>query len=116
MVADPHRDAVLQLTRFIPLDGQLADYRLYALLAPHLGNRGAGNTAWTGEHKGVPMLFAERRGRTLALAGSAPWQARSVGFVGSSDGWQDVARNRRLTSMPRSSCRGSASIGRGRRS
>jgi glucoamylase len=97
IVADPRRDAVLQLTRFTPLDGPRADYHVYALLAPHLGNCGRGNTAWTGEHKGVPMLFAERDGRALALACSAPWVGRSVGFVGASDGWQDLAHHRRLT-------------------
>ena len=54
----PPRDALLQRTRFVPLKGTLADYHLYVLLAPHLGNRGAGNTAWVGDYKGVPMLFA----------------------------------------------------------
>ena len=33
-----------------------------------------------GDYKGVPMLFAERYGFALALACSAPWLARSVGF------------------------------------
>jgi hypothetical protein len=36
-----------------------ADYHLYALLSPHLANRG-GNTAWVDDFKGVPMLFGER--------------------------------------------------------
>jgi hypothetical protein len=53
---------VLQRTRFVPLQGTLDDYHLYMLLAPHLGNRGAGNTAWVGDYKGIPMLFAEREG------------------------------------------------------
>ena len=69
---------------------------LYALLAPHLNNHGAGNTAWVGDYKGVPMLFAERDGYALALACSAPWLARSVGFVGSSDGWQQLRAHGRL--------------------
>lgn len=90
ILADPRRDAVLQQTRFIPREGLTADYRLYVLLAPHLGNHGAGNTGWVGEYKGVPMLFAERDGNALALACSAGWLKRSVGFVGFSDGWQDL--------------------------
>ena len=65
-------------------------YRLFALLAPHLCNRGAGNTAWVGAYEGVPMLLAERAGDALALACSAPWLARSAGYVGSTDGWQDL--------------------------
>jgi len=67
------------------------------LLAPHLANHGAGNTAWRGEYKGIPMLFAERDGYALALACSAPWIARSVGFVGVSDGWQQLRADKRLT-------------------
>ena len=90
IVVDPQRDALLQLSRFSALQGALSDYHLYVLLAPHLGNHGAGNTAWLGDYKGHPMLFAERDGTALALACSVPWLKRSVGFVGSSDGWQDL--------------------------
>ena len=37
------------------------------------------------------MLFAERAGTALALACSVPWRLRSAGgFVGASDGWQDL--------------------------
>ncbi|HSB06474.1 MAG TPA: glucan 1,4-alpha-glucosidase [Thermodesulfobacteriota bacterium] len=97
IVSDPRRDVVLQYTRFVPLKGKLDDYHIYVLLAPHLGNRGTGNTAWIGDYKGVPMLFAEREGNNLALGCSAPWLKRSVGFVGFSDGWQDLARNKRMT-------------------
>ena len=97
IIASPHRDAVMQRTRFTPLQGKLEDYHLYALLAPHLGNRGSGNTAFVGEYKGVPMLFAERKGLALALACSAPWLQRSAGFVGFSDGWQDLKQNKQLT-------------------
>ena len=31
------------------------------------------------------------------LACSAPWLNRSVGFVGVSDGWQDLIRHKRMT-------------------
>ena len=97
IVSDPQRDVVWQHTQFTAQQGQLADYYLYALLAPHLGNRGAGNTGWVGEYKGIPMLFAERDGYALALACSAPWLARSVGFAGQSDGWQDLQRHKTMT-------------------
>jgi glucoamylase len=88
--AEPWRDVVLQRVRFVPLDGTRGDFRLYVLLAPHLANRGSGNTAWAGHYRGQPMLFAERYHHALALASTAPWLARSVGFVGVSDGWQDT--------------------------
>ena len=96
IIADPARHAVLQRTRFTPLLGRIDDYHLHVLAAPHLRNRGAGNTAWVGEHKGVPMLLASRRGCALALAGTAPWLARSAGFVGVSDGWQDLVTHHRM--------------------
>jgi glucoamylase len=94
--ADPARHAVLQRTRFVPLQGRLDDYHLHVVLAPHLGNRGGGNTAWVGEHKGIPMLLARRHGHALALACSAPWLGRSAGFVGVSDGWQDLTAHHRM--------------------
>lgn len=97
ILSDPQRDCLLQQTRFSPQLGQLQDYRLYVLLAPHLGNQGADNSAWIDEYKGVPMLFAEREGNALALACSAPWLRRSVGFVGFSDGWQDLVAHKQMT-------------------
>jgi len=96
VVADPSSDVVLQRVRFTALQGDAADYRLFALLAPHLNNRGAGNTAWIGDYKGTPVLFAERGECALALACSVPWLARSVGFVGVSDGWQQLSRDGRM--------------------
>jgi len=97
VLSDPWRDVVLQRMRFIPRMNTLANYSVYVLLAPHLANRGSGNTAWLGAYKGTPMLFAEHGGYALALACSAPWLARSVGFVGVSDGWQQLRADKRLT-------------------
>ncbi len=92
ILVDPTRPAVLQKIVFTPLVGALADYRVYALLAPHLVNGGADNSAWLGDYKGTDVLFASGRGRTsLALASSLPWKSRSAGFVGVSDGWQQLS-------------------------
>jgi glucoamylase len=96
ILTDPWRDVVMQRVRFVPLQGTLDEFHLYVLLAPHLANAGAGNTAWVGDYKGCPMLFAERDHHALALASSAPWLARSAGFVGVSDGWQELHANKRL--------------------
>jgi glucoamylase len=97
VLADPRRSVVLQRVRFVPLQGSLSDYHLYALLAPHINNMGADNTAWVGEMKGVPMLLASRDDTALALASSAPWLKRSAGFVGTSDGWQDLNDHFQMT-------------------
>ncbi len=43
------------------------------------------------------MMFASGSGTVLALASDVPWRSRSVGYVGVSDGWQDVRRNGRPT-------------------
>ena len=96
ILTDPWRDVVLQRIRFVPLEGTLSDFRLHVLLAPHLANRGSGNTGWAGDYKGTSMLLAERDHYALALASSAPWLARSAGFVGASDGWQELHANKRL--------------------
>lgn len=97
IITDPVRDALLQSVRFVPLEGELDDYGLYVLLAPHLGNHGSANTGWVGDFKGTPMLFAQRGDNTLALACSVPWLNRSAGYVGFSDGWQDLQRHKQMT-------------------
>lgn len=94
---DPRRDVVVQRVRFQALKGAAGDYRLYALLAPHLVNRGADNTGWVGDYKGFPMLFAEGAGTALALGCSVPFVRRSVGYVGAADAWHDLSANFRLT-------------------
>jgi glucoamylase len=91
VLTDPYRNVVLQKVRFEAAQGQISDYRLYALLSPHLANCGYGNTGWVGDYKGVPMFFAEHDGTALALACSVPWKKMSVGYVGASDGWQDLS-------------------------
>jgi glucoamylase len=93
VLTDPYRNVVLQKVRFEPLQGQLSDYHLYALLSPHLANAGYGNTGWVGDYKGVPMCFAEHADTALAMACSVSWTSLSVGFVGVSDGWQDLSQH-----------------------
>jgi glucoamylase len=97
IVTDPQRDAVLQHTRFTAQEGTLSDYKLYILLAPHLGNQGKDNTAWFADFEGAPLLFAQRNGTALALACTSPWLKRSAGYVGSSDGWQDLRAHKQMT-------------------
>ena len=97
IVADPRGDVVLQRISLTALQGALGDYHLYALLAPHLNNLGSDNTAWVSDYKGVPVLFAARTGSALALVSSVPWLGRSVGFVGFTDGWQELRAHKQLT-------------------
>jgi len=96
IITDPCRDTLLQRINFFPMNKKRKDFKLFMLLAPHLGNTGAGNTAWVGDYKGLPMLFAQRGEVSLALACSIPWKKGSAGFVGASDGWQDLKQNKEM--------------------
>ncbi|WP_254020614.1 glucan 1,4-alpha-glucosidase [Mesorhizobium escarrei] len=96
IITDPERPVLLQEISFTLLRGPVADHRVYALLAPHLVNAGMGNTAWVGDYEGKPVLFASGRRACLALASSLPWGACSAGYVGVSDGWQQLRRDGRL--------------------
>jgi glucoamylase len=74
----------------------------YALLAPHLGGTGMDNRAQVVSYRGRRLLWAEQGPYALALAAVTPQQQEafgraSVGYVGSTDGWQDFAHNGRLT-------------------
>jgi glucoamylase len=98
IVTDPKRDVVLQRIKFEvlkPVEGRT--YRVFALLAPHLVNKGADNTGWRGDFKGIPMLFATGGVSALAFAPSVPWKRMSAGFVGFSDGWQDISHHKQMT-------------------
>ena len=95
VLTDHHADVVMQRIRLEVMDGP--PLRLFALLAPHLVNGGANNTAWIGDYKGHRMLFAENDGTRLALGCSLPFLACTVGFVGASDGWQMLHRSGWLT-------------------
>src|SRR5579863_2326212 len=95
ILSDQRADVVTQQIRLEILDG--SKLRLFALLAPHLVNAGAHNTAWIGDYKGHRLLFAEGSGTRLALGCSRPFPACSVGFVGSSDGWQMLHSDGHIT-------------------
>jgi glucoamylase len=90
VITDPERDVLIQRIRFRALTGRVEDYRLFALLAPHICNQGYGNDGWAERYKGVPMLFARRQDVALALACDIEWNAMSCGFVGVNDGWRQV--------------------------
>lgn len=94
---DPYRNVLLQEIEFIPLKGNLQDYHLYALLAPHILNSGWHNHAWIGDFKGYPTLFAKQHSLCMAMASDPPFTNMSCGYVGVSDAWQDISVNKRMT-------------------
>ena len=98
--ADEERDAVLVQARLVERGRRprgAGALRLYALVAPHLGRTGADNEIWVEEGLGGSVLVAAHHATALALAASPGPTRAGVGFVGASDGWQDFARNGRMS-------------------
>ena len=94
VLTDPHRSVLLVHTRLEVLDESLrGKLRLYALLAPHIARYGAGNSGWCSEIGATRLLHAQREAGHLVMACTAGFSRRSVGYVGASDGWQDVMGN-----------------------
>ncbi|MGD9545614.1 MAG: glycoside hydrolase family 15 protein [Methylocystis sp.] len=87
LLPDPRRDVLL--IRF-DVEGP---YRLAIVAAPHLGENGIDNSAWVEDG----ALVATAAGASLCVAADAPMVDLSVGYVGATDGWQDLARHGRLT-------------------
>jgi glucoamylase len=94
VLADPDRPVLLVHTRLEILDESLeGKLQLYALLAPHIARYGAGNSGWCTEISAMKLLRAERGDFHLVMGCSTGFSRRSVGFVGFSDGWQDLMDN-----------------------
>ncbi|MGE5247697.1 MAG: glycoside hydrolase family 15 protein, partial [Verrucomicrobiota bacterium] len=96
VLSDPHLPCVLVRTR---LDGEAAfldGLKLYVLCAPHLGGGGAGNNGYVREFAGRKILTAEKDGVWLALGATVPFSRLSCGYVGRSDGWTDLAADRKM--------------------
>jgi glucoamylase len=87
VLPDPLRDVLLVRYRIA------GPYRVSVILAPHLGSTGRGNSAWVDDGVG----FARNGGHALCLAGDQPLEQLSCGYVGASDGWQDLHRHGQLT-------------------
>ncbi len=97
VISDPHLPCVLQHTRLTGNAEFLSGLRLYVLCAPHLENGGWHNNGYVFSMAGRRLLLAERNGTWLAIAASIPFRGLSCGYVGESDGWQDLSRHFRMT-------------------
>ncbi len=94
IVVDPHSPVLLMHTRLEILDPKLrGKLRLYALLAPHLKGTGKNNSArWCGLD-GRKLFDAQREDVDMSFGCTPDFTKRSVGYVGFSDGWQDLMDN-----------------------
>ena len=91
VLADPHSSVLLMRVRLeIPDESLRGKLRLFALLAPHLDGQGADNTAGWLDLGERTLLHAEREDTHLVFGSDRGFAKRSVGYVGTSDGWQDL--------------------------
>jgi glucoamylase len=90
VLTDPHRSVLLVHTRIEIMDESLRDkLRIYSLLAPH----GAANSAHCFEIGASALMHAQRANVHLVTGCTSGFVRRSVGYVGASDGWQDLRDN-----------------------
>lgn len=94
IVVDPHSSVLLMHTRLDVLDPKLrGKLSLYALLAPHMKGTGKNNTAWWCGLDGRKLFDVQREDIDLSFGCTPDFTRRSVGYVGFSDGWQDLMDN-----------------------
>ncbi len=96
IISDPHQPCVLVHTKVEGDEDFLERLKIFVLLAPHLDVSGSGNSAQRMRVNGENLLVAWRNGIALAMGADVGFSHTSCGFVGYSDGWQDLRDNFRL--------------------
>jgi glucoamylase len=96
IISDPHQPCVLIHAQVEGDPDFLKKLRIYALLAPHLEVGGYGNSASRFRTAGQNVLVAWKAGKFLAMGANVGFNKTSCGFVGHSDGWQDLHKDFRL--------------------
>jgi glucoamylase len=96
IICDPHHSVVLTHVKLEGHEDLLPRLKVYALLAPHLNDGGAGNNARALDIAGKKVLLAWKNEWSLALSASCGFSRVSCGFVGASDGWRDLMDNFRM--------------------
>jgi len=90
IISNPHHPVLIIHAVLEGDEKVLSRLQLYALLAPHLDGGGAGNSARTLEVAGKRSFIAWKDGISLAMICDAGFCKTSCGYVGTSDGWQDL--------------------------
>ena len=96
VIGDPHQACVLMHTRVEATPAISDKLRLFALLAPHLEGSGRGNYGNVVQTPWGKVLAAHKGDTWLVLAASVPFLRCSCGYVGTTDGWQDLAKDFRM--------------------
>jgi glucoamylase len=95
-IADPHHPVVLMNVKFTGDEAVLSRLKCYVLLAPHLNVGGAGNSARSIDVAGDRCLLAWKGGTSLAMGADCGFTRSSCGYVGSSDGYQDLIKDMQM--------------------
>jgi glucoamylase len=93
IISDPHQSSVLMRVNMAAAAAWVRKLRLYFLLAPHLEVGGWNNSAMKMQVAGRQILTAWKNSTHLAVGCDAGFTRASCGFVGFSDGWQDLNDN-----------------------
>jgi glucoamylase len=97
IVADPHHSVVLMNVKITGDETVLSRMKCYALLAPHLHGGGAGNSARSVLVAGKRALLAWHGPTSLAMGADCGFTRSSCGYVGASDGYQDLMTDMKMT-------------------
>jgi glucoamylase len=97
IACDPHHPVVLMHVKIEGNEQVLSRMKAYALLAPHLEVGGAGNSGRALDVAGQQALLAWKGETSLVMGVDCGFTRTSCGYVGASDGWQDISRNMRMT-------------------
>jgi glucoamylase len=96
-ITDPHHPVVLMNVKVEGDEEILSRLKCYALLAPHLDGGGAGNSARSIDVAGRRCILAWKNGVSLAFGADCGFTRSSCGYVGSSDGYQDISAHMKMT-------------------
>ncbi len=92
-ISDPHHPVVLMNVQVAGEEEVLSRLKCYALLAPHLDGGGAGNSARSVDVAGRRAVLAWKNDVALAFGADCGFSRSSCGFVGISDGYQDLSQH-----------------------
>ncbi|WP_263367718.1 glycoside hydrolase family 15 protein [Edaphobacter bradus] len=90
VLSNPHFSTVIMNVKVEGDEAVLSRMKCYALLAPHLNGGGAGNSARSVDVAGKRCLLAWKGETSLAMGASCGFSRSSCGYVGASDGYQDL--------------------------
>jgi glucoamylase len=96
-ISDPHHPVVLMNVKVTGDEKVLSRLKCYALLAPHLNGGGAGNSARSIDVAGQRCLLAWKGSTSLAMGADCGFTRSSCGYVGTSDGYQNLSRDMEMS-------------------